>query len=301
MKRRPWPIVILALLHLLEPIPKVALYAHLYDHSILNFLSLVFQNGSGLEIFQFFCLFPMAGLAIYSMKKWSYPVFLAVEGWTFYANYNIWMSSPDVLTFPMLVSFFILNTVVVGYFLIPEVRAPYFNRNLRWWESKPRYRIDLRTSLEYQTLEKVSQPEGMIDNISEGGVFIKSAYPFQINDAVKVNFEYGNKEYTFNGRVVHCGAPGSNGYGIKFERLNQNQKKGIKALVKELDRKGLPKTLEKKASLASFKEWAARLFETGEGLIPDLPKSYTNSRSQVATSTAGRGGDESNEDEDRAA
>src|SRR3989344_6678525 len=148
MKRKPIPIIILALFHILEPIFKVPLYSYLLKVPPKKLMGSLFINASTLELLEFFLFFPIAGVGIFLTRSWSYPLFIGIEVWTFYRHFDTWQRYPQYFTLPILLTFYFLNFVVVTYFLIPAVRATYFDKKIRWWESRPRFLVKLNAKIE---------------------------------------------------------------------------------------------------------------------------------------------------------
>ncbi len=200
-----------------------------------DYLQKSFQ--STLEMILFLILFPIGGIAVYAVRKWSYPVFFLVTAWAFYGNYKTWYYNPDALPIWLLIIATILNFVGVAYILIPEVRKVYMDPSLRWWESKPRYLVDI------DNLNQSNEISGKIFNISEGGVFMvpNEKLHLTIGDRIQLKFAYEGLDMELNGEVVHFNPQYLKGYGIRFEEFNKDIKQSAKNLIKKI-RKNSPRS-----------------------------------------------------------
>lgn len=266
MKSRPWPIVILAWIHLLSPIGNVLVSAHLMHVSLYSYYNLVIRQTSLFDNVNFFLLFPVAAFAIYACKSWSYPIFLSVASWSFYQNFMSWRHFPLLMTPATLVAVYAVNIAVVGYFLIPSVRAPYFNPRLRWWESKPRYTIDIEV--------EVDGKAGVITNISEGGAFLKTARKLSVGEDVRVQSRFYGLPLEFFGKVVYSRPGDARGYGIQFHDLAQSAKRNLKRLCRAFYLMRVERRPDYTRWYQSFGIWVSQLVRTGKGWVPEIPESF---------------------------
>lgn len=267
MKRRPWPIVILALLHVVAPIVSTLLAPVLANMSVSEYLALV-KTRDWLEISEYYLLFPIAGFALISFRKWSYPVFLAIMSWAFLRHYQNYQAIPQTFTIGMLIGSYALNFAVVTYFFLPSVRAPYYNHRLRWWESKPRYRVSFLGSI-----RKGTHPYSMtVSDLSEGGLFIKTPSPFALGDFLKVEFQFLGKNYTFPGHIVHVRNLGKEiGYGIQFAFVSRHERTELLSIIECLVTLGYKDARKDGHWIDDLKSWAKTAVKDGKAWIPALP------------------------------
>jgi len=78
------------------------------------------------------------------------------------------------------------------YFLLPAVRAAYFNAKLRWWETKPRYLVNIPASF---GRKGASSARGTMVNLSEGGAFLKTARKYKKSQKIHVQFYLLGRDY----------------------------------------------------------------------------------------------------------
>ena len=265
MLARPWPIVILAVLHLLGPVGNLFLSAWVQKQTINDYFYSLIHTSSTWGLIDFFVLLPLAGIALYLCKKWSYPVFLVIAGTTVYSNFTTYQQYSDMFTLNMFLITFILDAVFVGYFLIPAVRAPYIDPRLRWWESKPRYLIRFRTIL----TNSQKKSNGVMMDISQGGAFVKTSSPLNTQEPVRLSFSVLGKEFNVKGQIVYQRQGKVPGYGVQFLHTAQS-KRSIKRLTRGLKNMGIPTRtqFDWKSDLIT---WVADFVTTGKGLIPKLP------------------------------
>jgi len=267
MVRRPWPIVILAILHWLSPLPNLAFSSHLYDVSFQEAFLTSLNQDNWFRLFKAYLLLPLAGVAIYSFKKWSYAAFMVLMALSFYGNYGHWQRAPDAFTLPILVGSYAMNILLVSYFLlVPSVRAPYHNPLLRWWERKPRYRIKIKG----QALKGRHKIECTVRDFSEGGALIQSQRALRIKDSLQLSFRISGLKILLKGKVIHKGRPKKGFYGIQFIEVSTSQKKTLHLMAQTLKRKGTRVGNQPKGDWNDFVQWSHRLATTGQGLIPEV-------------------------------
>ncbi|OFZ52948.1 MAG: hypothetical protein A2428_10555 [Bdellovibrionales bacterium RIFOXYC1_FULL_54_43] len=265
MKARPWPIIVLTILYLLGPVFSILVASYLMHMSPLKYFSLWLPRASYWSTLSTFCLYPIAGIAIYLMKPWSYALFIAITALTTYQDYTAWRAHPAVMGFPVLFGLTLINVAIVAYFALPSVRTPFFNRRLRWWESKPRYKMEIPAALE----SALGQTKCTLMNLSLGGAFVKSAKTLDINAKTNLRFAVFNQTILVEARPVHRRSRGTRGYGLEFVHTPES-KQAIGRIVQGLALAGV-KQIEQQTIWASFKDWITALFKTGRGLVPEMP------------------------------
>ncbi len=271
MERKPWPIVILAFLHLSEPAFKILFYSLYWGrtpHYILGSTSL--QNPY--VLFMFFIACPVAGIAIYAVKKWSLPVFILIEALIIYGHYHNHQAAPGAFSTALFLSMCLLNLLVVSYFLIPAVKLAYIDPKFRWWEAKPRYKVDWKAKTTQDSLNFTAN----IVNISEGGVLLNAPSPqLDSEKPVLMVFQTTDEMLTFDvlslkGNIAHYYEhSGIFRYGIRFDLSNPADKSKLKTCIKKLEKNGVERR-PSRDSFSSLFEWSYTLLTTGQGLLPSL-------------------------------
>jgi hypothetical protein len=266
MKNKPWPILILALIHLFMPIFNLLLNSTLIQSGPIEYAKLFVDIKSWYEIFDFFLLYPIVGISIFLMKKWSYLFFLLATLWTFSMNSYLWLTgnTPPIpfWLFP-LVS--LINVAFATYFLLPAVRRLYFDQRLKWWESKPRFEIQIPANIK----SSLDTPITICD-LSEGGAFVKTTEIIQLSEEAFFEFTYEGYNCSIPFEVVHQKEMQANEYGLGLKFLHNNDSfKQIRSMLKQLKIAGTPMTRMPDPLFLSFKVWFKKVKDgtTGDGFL----------------------------------
>lgn len=216
MKNKPLIFTVLSVLCLIEPVIKV-----LYFKAITNFdFMVIFANlqarNSFIDVVDFWLIFPIAGLLILKLRKWTYFTFMAVLA---YINYNIftyekytWPYNSDS---PFMYNYVValMSVAVFVYFLSPKVREPFFDRRVRWWEPKARYNVQIHCKLHSNNFAFPTE----IINISQTGAFILDSKYMKVGDKFQLEFNFLGQTIVTPVEVVHKHTvQNQTGYGVKF-------------------------------------------------------------------------------------
>ncbi len=280
MARKPWPIVILAMFHFLEPVFKILFYSLLWDMPVSRFLTYMQYQSSFGELFLFLGAFPIAGFAILSVKKWSIPTFFLVQVITVAGHIYYHRVAPKAFPISLIVSVTVANLAVVTYFLMPAVRIAYLDPRVRWWEAKPRYLVNLSA----KAIQGKKSTEGNISNISEGGIFLtctgKAA--LAVEEPITLQFDFLNLAMTVTGRIRHFSTgSGAHKYGIQFSDLTREQKTNMRRCIAVLGTLDYERQGGNEDAVESLKTWVRTLVKTGRGLMPEV-KSLPAKKTQVS-------------------
>jgi hypothetical protein len=239
MSKRPLLFIILGILHILEPLIKILYFKATTHFSFSTIFSNISAERSMLGLFEFWLLFPIGGIALLGVKKWSYPLFVGVQIYSLwnhltYQKYN-WPYYSEVPHWPSMVLLG-MNFFIVCYFTLPEVRRPFFESSLRWWEHRKRYNITLPISFHFGDPEKLHYANLL--NISETGVFISYRHPLiDKGNPLWMNISYGDTHIKLKGKVVGLYQfESTEGIGVKFKFENIFEKLLIKKVVKKISK-----------------------------------------------------------------
>ncbi|MCB0412990.1 MAG: PilZ domain-containing protein [Bdellovibrionales bacterium] len=266
MRTRPWPIILLAIFQFASPFVSLALNAYLDSIPLGIYLKLFFQKSSTLNLIEHFALLPIAGVATFMVKKWSYPVILLIHLFIISRNTVIWFTSyQDKWGYGLFFLISAINLILITYYLLPAVRRIYFDERLRWWQSLPRYKVSIPAQI-----DKDGQPVlCYIRDLSEGGAFIQVDSDLKIDDSITILFNVFSKDVSLEGKVVHVRNGDTKGIGIQFEK-NKSQSVESRNIILALKLLGCELTSFKEPLMPSFISWLANL-KRGQGLIPQLP------------------------------
>ena len=266
MRRRPWPIVILAFFQIFcEPVSNVLLSAYWSHLSPQVYLQIFIAHKHWMALFYIIVLPPIMGLSVYAMKKWSYAIFVAGALFMLYRNLGAVAAHPVSLA-PLL-AFYLGNILFVCYFLLPPVIKPYVNPRLRWWETKPRYLVNYTGTVE--TIDGL-QPIRLVD-LAEGGTFLITHKPLNVGMDYDLSFETENGvninlkgKPVFSRLVADVGL----GYGFQFIDLRSSVRGPLVATIRKLKKAHTPTRNGTTITLKQdFILWLKGL-PTGKGFVP---------------------------------
>jgi hypothetical protein len=264
MRTRPWPLVILALLQFLSPVGTVLINAYALGVKPGYVIGWILSN-SPLQIFETLFLMPIAGFAIYQMKRWGYFVFFAAMTWGLISNLLALRHSASPYSLGVVLLLFAIPMLLAVYFLLPAVRRTYFDPSVRWWEAKSRFVLE--TPVEIST--GAAAAEGRIQNISEGGIACTIQRPtFSPGQELKLKFVVAGVVFKIPGIVMHSAA---GFYGIRFLHDRVSARRFCQ-LVQGLELIGVPHRDQDIAKPwhVGVREWALTVLKTGRGLVPEV-------------------------------
>ncbi len=264
---RPWPLVLIALIQMLEPFTKSLYLSFLYKISVYDLVKLQLDKGSYLQIFSFFFLFPISGYALYKVKNWSLPVFVTtqvlvvIDNITYFKHLQL---THQYVIFYSFILFGLLNFIVTIYFLLPSVRVLYLDKSLRWWEPKYRYQINVPIQIDEKTSTNIL-------NISETGCFVKKETDLEIGSIVIIKSEDPIWPLSLQAKVIHkFFISQQEGYGLQFVELDRKLRSKIRERIHHFEKLKLPRHPPRRQLRHDFFQWLWKLLRTGEGLIPKV-------------------------------
>jgi hypothetical protein len=223
MKRKPLVFTVLSILCLIEPVIKV-----LYFRATTQFeFAVIFANlqsrNSFLDVVDFWLVFPVAGLLILRLRKWTYFAFLGVLS---YILYNI--TTYEKYTWPYNAETpFAYNYVIAGlslavfaFFLLPQTRQIFFDRRVRWWEPHTRYNVNIPCKLHGVHLTFPTQ----VLNVSRSGAFLEESPYLKVGEKLTLEFNFLGQQVEVDMVVVHRSIiRGQAGFGVRFLFSNVGQ------------------------------------------------------------------------------
>ncbi len=276
MVRKPWPIIILTLLFICIPIGNIvtSYIVSPYDISFGDFLYSLFAFKSNrIAVFELIIPSLIAAFATFAVKRWSYMVLALFVLYVFVSgSYDLYTHFGN-LSFVQVLFIFLIPTLfslaVTLYFLIPTVKTTYFDPKVRWWEAKPRYKVNLETNY----TQEHSVNEATITNISQGGAFLESNSEIKMDKNLNLVFTCSKFNFNLDAKVVFQRGE-ENQYGIQFI---ENQKKELKKLKKAIHLvKVSGAELCRPTPLwnEDLKKWLKSVLTTGKGITPSIPQKY---------------------------
>lgn len=276
MLRRPWFIVILAVLHIFTPLVNILIQSSIFGVTPIEFVK-NFRDVGILEIYRIYFLLPVAGIAIFAMKRWSYPVFFGSWIWCMVGNYQSLMesiSSPGKATpYPVGWQAFsmALNLVLIAYFVLPRVRAAYFLPNIRWWEHRPRY---LLKGIAVTARSDNHVYTGELENISSTGTKVKLApssfAALTSGEWVQLTFELFSEKYRVNGQIVRAEPNGAFGIQLLHSAKSRSEFKLLLKQLKSAHANKKSETVSLSDDFQDFLKWLKSLKKDRGALLPRI-------------------------------
>ncbi len=248
MKNKPLIFTILTILCVIEPLIKV-----LYFKAVTHFdLSVIMGNllvrNSLREVFDFWLIFPIAGLLIMKLRRWTYFAFMGILSYIVYTimTYESY-SWPYNTAQPFLYHYVVvaISTGIFLAFLSPKMREPFFDRRVRLWECMERFPVRVQCTLqdngEFYTAELL--------NISRTGAFLSLNRSIDADTMSVMGFTYAGLMIEIPVEVVHA-FPFNHqpGYGVRFHFSSFSQYFKVARVMRELQEKNHPGTVKVKAA-----------------------------------------------------
>jgi len=211
-------------------------------------LSNIFQMGHTLKLLEFWFLFPVAGLALLSVKKWGYPIFVGIQVFSIWQHltYDSY-TWPYVTKNPHFFSLIILsvNVMVILYFLLPDVRRVFFEKELRWWEQRMRFNVPIQVCFSKGDPDKLF--DAKVLNISHSGAFMAyTPRTIEVGDLIRVVINFGAESLELESNVVSRHKfRGTEGVGIKFNYQNIWEKLAMGRIIKQVAKEAKKRQDEK--------------------------------------------------------
>lgn len=234
MKNKPLIFTILSVLFLIEPLIKI-----LYFKAITQFdFALIFANlqtrNTFKEILEFWLIFPIAGILILRLRKWTYFSFMFVLAYIVFKIFSYekytWPYNSDS---PFLYNY-VVALAAVGvflYFLSPTVRETFFDRRVRWWETKRRYNVIMPCYIQ----SGGDEISGEILNISQSGAFLANPEGIKIGENFIIKFSMNGEDMLLNAKAVHAHkAQGRDGIGLEFKFNGMKENLAMRKFIKKL-------------------------------------------------------------------
>lgn len=236
LTKKPKTLYVLAVVLLMEPLIKTFYLKATTGFAWDTLFRTLFSMEGVWPNFEFWFLFPLAGYALWSIKSWSFPFFIALQAYCIYsfATYEQF-TWPYVAETPHLSSSILLffNMLIIMYFITPENRRPFWNKTQRIWRDSSRYATNLRSEIKYGS--EVSQTT--ITNLSKTGAYFTSKEDYKVGEKMQLQFEVGGKEMVVQAKIRRMQPTAHEeyiGYGVEFTSVPSEEKEYIKDYVSGL-------------------------------------------------------------------
>lgn len=234
MKQKPLLITLISFLCLIEPLIKLFYFKATTHFDFATILANVTTRNSVIEIFEFWLLFPLAGLMLTRLRIWTYYTFIMLMAYASYSilNYEQYTwpynaSEPFAFNIAMAAASF----GVILFFLMPGTRRLFFDARVRWWEPMVRYNVQIPC----EVMTTRGPVKSTILNISKSGVFIEDHEAFVVDDINRIDFVSHGEAFTMLLALKNKHSiKGQKGVGAQFYFDTLNQYLKIRALIKKI-------------------------------------------------------------------
>jgi hypothetical protein len=248
MKNKPVIFTVLTILCFIEPIMKV-LYFKVTTHFELSVImgNLLVSN-SLREVFDFWLIFPLAGLLIMKLRRWTYFAFMGILAYivytiTTYESYS-WPYNSDQSLFYHYAVISLVTGIFVA-FLSPKMRGPFFDRRIRLWECMERFPVRVQCTLGEGGRSHTAE----LLNISRTGAFLCIPRAVEASTQTMLSFTYAGLTIEVPVEVVHAFPFNQQpGYGVRFHFKSLAQYFKVAWVMRELKGKNHSATVKIKAA-----------------------------------------------------
>ncbi|MEI6093747.1 MAG: PilZ domain-containing protein [bacterium] len=240
MKKRPSVIKILSYLYFISPVFIILQLMWAQKIGLHNIGDL--RYSFNWHVWMMCLLTPFVGYGIWAVKEWGYYLLMGHSIFLFINNVVIYAVHYTVLPVWVVAVFNLAILGVIITFVRKEVKSPYFNPKVRWWENAARYYYkDMRILVKEFNTDKLLFQAGSFD-VSETGVFV--ATDTDVKPGEKYSFELIllDKSMLFtDGEVVWTNPKEKGqfpkGFGCKFLASNMMFKKRIRYHLRDIKAK----------------------------------------------------------------
>jgi hypothetical protein len=235
MRKKPLFLTLLSVLCLIEPLIKVLYFKLTTNFSFITIMSNLSARDSLREVFEFWLLFPIAGLMIIKLRNWSYVGFIALMGYTIstilnYEEYTWPYNSDTPFVYSYLVAAFCFCTIV--YFLLPNTRRPFFDARVRWWEPMVRFQVSMKCHL----INARGNWTSTIRNVSKSGVFIEGGQDLEVGDKLIMEFTAYGETHSLIIEVMNKHTMDNrHGFGARFHFDSISQVFKLRSVINKIE------------------------------------------------------------------
>lgn len=223
------------------------------------------------DLVEFYALPILQGFFIFFAKRFGYYVVILLAAFTTYLNFMEWQIASDLISIPILITVTATNLALIGYLLLPSVRAVFMNPRLRWWETPPRYTVSMKG--------QASKTDGhpypcTICDLSLGGAGVQTESEiFKSNESILLTFEHDSRTILMRATVVYGRSEGTgHRYGLEWQRGSEEDESRMMMMLDEFEAKRVPITRPPPKWKEDFAAWWKRAKKTPTAWVPEVPK-----------------------------
>lgn len=231
MPRRPLIITLIVICYLLAPA------AVIIQASIINRIPILGPHNIFTRLFFtdyiILSVYPIGAFALYSVKRWGWYLFLGCSLILIVYNIVAYLFNPRYNLF-LLLLFNVLLALVAGIFFRKHIIAPYFNPRLRWWETEPRFKIEIKAEI----IMNSTKLSGEILDISNSGCFIELDQYIKIGKIYNISIKCMHHFTEVKGKVMRKSSSKEEytGYGLMYVNMTPVEKSSINTIIEDLEK-----------------------------------------------------------------
>lgn len=269
---RPWPLVILAIVQCLNPVSSVLLSAWASQLPPSMWFDAFFKGVSVWVMIEIFALPFIQGLLIFFAKRSGFYVLISITGYTLASNIReAYLSHAQGMG---LLAYFLgvfLNFALIAYLFLPQVRMVFFRKELRWWESLPRYKVDSTIVVENEEHKKHSAQ--LVDiSLGGAGLIIVDGH-ISHEDHVKLLIPYETKILLMPATVVYGRSvgDGKTRYGVEWAHGPEEDKTLMMKWVYSLEHSQASQSRSLPSLREDFMVWLKEAKRNPRVWVPRIP------------------------------
>ena len=231
--RKPVSIVLIGFYYLLSPLlnlVQIALVTHLPLSGPVNLWSILAPVDWAILV-----AFPLVGWGLLSVRRW---------GWLTFVTFTISLIGYNFISYlvnktydiSVVLLYNLALAAITFVFFRKHLRAPYFNPRLRWWNTDPRFQVQLHGRI------GEAESAGLVEilDLSASGVFLSAHADIEPGQVHTVTIEAYGMAFPVKGKVMrktsaHDPKPG---FGIMFEALSTESRYELTVLLARLVKNG---------------------------------------------------------------
>jgi hypothetical protein len=208
------------------PITYITVMALLFDITPRRCVSIVFSP--------FYLLLSIlavaAGIGMREVRHWAWYAFLSLNLLLVYENLMLVQYGDSAFWGPAYL-FSVLLLFLLSYRVSRELVVPWVIPKIRWWESDPRHKMQVKARVLRGENDDAIQVE--ILDLDYGGCFVRTRTRFEADERVKLHFSVFGLEVVCPGFVVlrvDSAVTHPQGIGVKFVHHSRGMRKRMKLI-----------------------------------------------------------------------
>lgn len=167
----------------------------------------------------------VSGVALLIVRRWSWILAMTSLALVMVYSLIILPNISSKASIGIVVLLLVLTIGALGAIFYSPFRLPYLNPRLRWWETSPRYRVDINARISGVDAECT-----LVDVSRTGALIEWSSGKFpELSERAKLDLPMGLS------LVVDVARKTERGYGLRFvSSANKAEQKNLKIFLKQL-------------------------------------------------------------------